>query len=92
MVLMGMDLPLAAIRGQIVHGLDLFVHLGRLRDHSRKVLDVREVCGYQKGEIVLNALFTFRETEEKNGVIRGVWEKKGDLQKTEKLKNQGISL
>ena len=92
MVLMGMDLPLAAIRGQIAHGLDLFVHLGRLRDHSRKVLDIREVCGYQEGEIILNALFTFRETEEKNGIIRGVWEKKGNLQKTGKLKSQGISL
>lgn len=92
MVLMGMDLPLAAIRGQIAHGLDLFVHLGRLRDHSRKVLDIREVCGLKEGEIVLNALFTFHETEEKDGIIRGGWEKKGQFQNTEKLKNQGLNL
>lgn len=92
MVLMGMDLPLAAIRGQIAHGLDLFVHLGRLRDHSRKVLDVREVCGLNEGGIMLNALFTFRETEEKGGVIRGVWDKKGSLRQTQKLKAQGLHL
>ena len=92
MVLMGMDLPLAAIRGQIAHGLDLFVHLGRLRDHSRKVLDIREVCGLKEGGIVLNALFTFHETEEKDGIIKGTWKKTGTLQNTEKLKNQGLSL
>ncbi|MBQ7446370.1 MAG: CpaF family protein [Eubacterium sp.] len=92
MVLMGMDLPLAAIRGQIAHGLDLFVHLGRLRDHSRKVLDIREVCGLKEGGIVLNALFTFHETEEKDGIIKGTWEKTGTLQNTEKLKNQGLIL
>ena len=92
MVLMGMDLPFAAIRGQIAHGLDLFVHLGRLRDHSRKVLDIREVCGLKEGGIVLNALFTFHETEEKDGIIKGTWEKTGTLQNTEKLKNQGLIL
>ena len=92
MVLMGMDLPLAAIRGQIAHGLDLFVHLGRLRDHSRKVLDIREVCGLKEGEIVLNALFTFHETQEKDGIIKGDWEKKGTLQNTGKLKDQGLDL
>ena len=92
MVLMGMDLPLAAIRGQIAHGLDLFVHLGRLRDHSRKVLDIREVYGLKEGGIVLNALFTFHETEEKDGIIKGTWEKTGTLQNTEKLKNQGLIL
>lgn len=92
MVLMGMDLPLAAIRGQIAHGLDLFVHLGRLRDHSRKVLDIREVCGLKEGEIVLNALFTFHETQEKDGIIKGDWEKKGTLQNMGKLKDQGLDL
>lgn len=46
MVLMGMDLPLPAIERQIASGLDIIVHLGRLRDKSRKVLEVTEVLGY----------------------------------------------
>ncbi len=46
MVLMGMDLPLPAIQRQIASGLDIIVHLGRLRDKTRKVLEVTEVLGY----------------------------------------------
>ena len=53
MVLMGMELPLAAIRSQIASGLDILVHLGRMRDKSRKVLAITEVIGMQDGEIVL---------------------------------------
>jgi len=45
MVLMAADLPLAAIRQQIASGIEIIVHLGRLRDRSRKVLDISEVCG-----------------------------------------------
>lgn len=61
MVLMGMDLPLQAIRSQIASGIDLFVHLGRLRDKSRKVLAIAEVVGMEAGEIRLNELFRFVE-------------------------------
>ena len=57
MVLMGMELPLAAIRSQIASGLDILVHLGRMRDKSRKVLAITEVIGMQDGEIVLTALY-----------------------------------
>lgn len=53
MVLMGMDLPLAAIQRQIASGVDIIVHLGRLRDKSRKVLEVTEVLEYRDGEIIL---------------------------------------
>ena len=53
MVLMGMELPLTAIRSQIASGLDILVHLGRMRDKSRKVLTITEVTGMQEGEIVL---------------------------------------
>ena len=52
MVLMGMELPLTAIRSQIASGLDILVHLGRMRDKSRKVLTITEVTGMQEGEIV----------------------------------------
>ena len=64
MVLMGMELPLAAIRQQIASGVDIIVHLGRLRDKSRKVLEIVELTGYKNDEILLNPLFVFEETGE----------------------------
>ena len=54
MVLMGMDLPLTAIRNQIASGVDVIVHLGRIRDKSRRVLEITEVVGCENGEIRLN--------------------------------------
>ncbi len=59
MVLMGMDIPVAAIRNQIASGIDIFVHLGRLRDRSRKVLQISEVEGVKNGEIVLNTIYSY---------------------------------
>lgn len=85
MVLMGMNLPLAAIQRQIASGIDVIVHLGRLRDKSRKVLEVTEVLDYCDGEIRLNPLYVYEETGEKNGRIQGKWEKKGELRQKEKL-------
>ena len=52
MILMGMDLPLPAIRGQIASAIDLIVHLGRLRDRSRRLLEICEVTGMQDGRIL----------------------------------------
>jgi len=63
MVLMGADLPLAAIRSQIASALDIVIHLGRLRDKSRKVLWITEVDGYEEGEIRLNTLYEFQEEQ-----------------------------
>lgn len=57
MVLMGMNLPLEAIRRQIASGIDLMVHLGRLKDKSRRVLEIVEVLGYEEGEVKLQTLF-----------------------------------
>lgn len=85
MVLMGIDLPLPAIQRQIAAGIDILVHLGRLRDRSRKVLEIMEVLGYEQEEIKLQPLFTFRETGEKNGKITGEWVKGAPLTRTEKL-------
>ena len=73
MVLMGMELPLAAIRRQIAGGVDLIVHLGRLRDKSRRVLSVSEVVGYEQGEVLLSVLYEFQETGERNGNVQGIW-------------------
>ena len=57
MVLMGMDLPLGAVQRQIASGIDIIVHLGRLRDKSRKVLEVSEILDYQDGEILVSPLY-----------------------------------
>lgn len=91
MVLMGMDIPMAAIEKQIASAIDIFVHLGRLRDKSRKVLEITEVLGYEKGEIKLNCLYRFEEKKgsEMEGMY-GTWNKKGELKNTEKLKNTGL--
>ena len=58
---MGMDLPLPAIERQIASGLDIIVHLGRLRDKSRKVLEVTEVLGYWDGQIHLQTIYRYEE-------------------------------
>ena len=50
MILMGMDIPLAAIKKQIASGLDIIVHLGRLRDKSRRLLEITEIAGFESGE------------------------------------------
>lgn len=71
MVLMGMDLPIPAIRQQIVSGIDLIVHLGRLKDKSRRVLEIAEVDGIKDGEIQLNTLYKFQQTGCRNERIEG---------------------
>ena len=85
MVLMGMDMPLAAIRRQIASGIDVIVHLGRLRDKTRRVLKMVEVLGYENGELQLQTLFEFREREFQNGRIQGEWVKLNEMQNKEKL-------
>lgn len=65
MVLQGADgLPLEAIRQQIASALDIIIHLSRLRDHSRKTMEITEVVGYENGKIILNPLYVFEEDEE----------------------------
>ena len=92
MVLMGMDIPLAAIRRQIASGVDIIVHLGRLRDKSRKVLEVTEVMGCENNEFRLNSLFRFEEEgEDERGNVIGKLQRKGDLLYDDKLKAAGLS-
>lgn len=85
MVLMGIELPLPAIRRQIASGIDLIVHLGRLRDKSRKVLEITEILDYQDGEILTHPLYIYEEKGEVDGKIQGVWKKMGRLSQTGKL-------
>lgn len=86
MVLMGMELPLAAIRRQISSGVDIIVHLGRLRDKSRRVLEIVEILGYEEGEIVTKPIYKFTETGEENGRVLGELSHVGELTHTDKLK------
>lgn len=91
MILMGMEIPLAAIKQQIASGIDIIVHLGRLRDRSRKVLEIVEVLGYEGGTILLNPLYQFVETgEDEAGRIQGTLQKRGELTYVEKLQAAGL--
>ena len=91
MILMGMDLPIPAIRGQLASGIDLIVHLGRLRDKSRKVLEIAEVLDYEDGEIKLQSVYRFIEEDENSeGKIIGRLERENPLVHTEKLRAAGI--
>ena len=97
MVLMGMDLPLPAIERQIASGLDIIVHLGRLRDKSRKVLEVTEVLGYWDGQIHLQTIYRYEEIrkedenvtenekKDQENKVHGEWEKVAELFRREKL-------
>ena len=69
MVLMGMDLPLQAIRQQIASGIDVIVHLGRLPDRSRKVLEITEVTGFRDGEILLSPLYQLQQDGDKSALV-----------------------
>ena len=78
MVLMGMEMPISAIRKQIASGFDLLVHLGRLKDGSRKVLEIAEPVKFSEGEIKMQTIYQF----EKKGIsVDG--KVMGSLRKTE---------
>ena len=85
MVLMGVDLPLPAIRRQISSGIDILIHLGRLRDRSRKVLEILEMDGMDREEIVLRRLCFFQESGEADGKIMGQWVWEKPLKHKDKL-------
>lgn len=91
MVLMGMDLPLAAIRRQIASGVDIIVHLGRLRDHTRKVLEIVEITGFENGEILTAPLYEFKEEYgNKEGAVKGTLMQTGKLMHEDKLAYAGL--
>ena len=92
MVLMGAEgLPLEAIRQQIASAVDIIIHLSRLRDHSRKTMEITEVVGLKDGEIELNPLYVFEENEESTmeKVVGELKRTKNPLKNTFKLKLMG---
>ncbi len=90
MVLMAMDLPMEAIRRQIASGIDILVHLGRMRDRSRKVLRISELDGIREGRICLSTLYRFEETQEKEGKVHGIWKREEDLRHIRKIRVEGL--
>ncbi|MDW2797014.1 CpaF family protein [Clostridium boliviensis] len=95
MVLMGTDIPLLAVRSQVAAAIDVLIHLGRLRDKSRRVLSIVEVAGYEAGEIRLNPIYRFEENKGAQGKtkeVSGILKKVGNLENTEKLEAAGIKL
>lgn len=92
LVLMGMDIPLLAVRNQIASAIDIVVQLGRLRDKSRKVLEVAEVTGVKNGEITMQPIFKFVETGTcTDGKIKGELHATGNsLINTSKLASAGL--
>lgn len=91
MVLMGMEIPIEAVRKQIAAAVDVIIHLGRLRDKSRKVLAIKEVIGMKNGEVELNTLFEFVETGDREGKVIGCLKKVGDLFHIRKLISSGFA-
>ena len=92
MVSMGMSLPLPIIRKQIASGIDIIVHLGRLRDKTRKVLQIVEVVGCEKDEVQFRVLYEFQEQGEENGKIVGRLQPVEELVKRQKLLAAGMEL
>ncbi|NUU78680.1 CpaF family protein [Paenibacillus xylanilyticus] len=90
MVLSGAELPIAVVRQQISSAIDIFVHLSRLRDRSRRVTEISEVIGMQDGEVLLNPLFRFQEREEREGKIIGGLVQVGKLKQVEKIQMAGL--
>lgn len=93
MIIMGQEMPLTAIRKQIASGIDIIVQLGRLRDKSRRVLEIAEIDGFKDGEIRINTLYKFEETGCKSdGGIVGKLVKKSNLRHTDKLQAAGLEI
>lgn len=91
MMMMGIDLPLMAIQRQVASAIDIIVHLGRLRDKSRRVLEITEVLGYENGKIQTHTLFQFQEEGMKDEKISGRLVKREELLATDKLLSAGYS-
>ena len=91
MMMMGIDLPLVAIQRQVASALDIIIHLGRLRDKSRKVLEIVEVLGYENGQIQMQTLYEFREEGMKHEKVQGTLVKAAELAHRDKLLAAGYS-
>lgn len=94
LVLTAVDIPLLAVRSQIASAIDIVVQLGRLRDRSRKVLEIDEMIGMDGTEIIMRPLYCFKEQgeDEKGNVIGQLAATQNTLYHTQKLKAAGMEL
>lgn len=90
MVLMGMDIPLPAIRQQIASAIDVMIHVSRMRDRSRKVTKISEVYLGEAGEVCLRTLYEFLEEDASGASVCGKLQYVHSLTDTQKLKNAGV--
>lgn len=90
MILMGIDLPLNAIRRQLASGIDIIVHLGRLRDKSRKVLEISEIVGMDGDNILVQPIYKFIETNYGSNKVTGTLSRIGNLKNTDKWLKGGL--
>lgn len=94
LVLMGKDIPVTAIRNNIASAIDISVQLGRLRDKSRKVLEISEILDVKDGDILVNPLYEFKEEgEDPTGKVIGCLKSTGNnLKNIRKLQYAGIEV
>lgn len=92
MILMAVEIPVTAIRKQICSGVDIIIHLGRMRDKSRRVLEIVELGSVEQNEVIINPLYVFKEDESTSDTkVHGKLTKVGELLHDEKLKSSGFA-
>lgn len=92
MVLSGANLPVEVIRRQIASAIDIIVHLARLRNGARKVMEISEIIGLQDGEVLLGPLFRFEESGTEEGQVAGRLAAQHMLRDRHKLAMAGLRL
>ncbi len=93
MILMAAQIPVQAIRRQVSSGIDIIVHLGRLRDKTRKVLEIMEITGMEEESIKVNPLFEFRESGGTSSErVVGNLVKVGEIKNVAKMQAAGLTV
>ena len=90
MMMLHTEIPVSALRKQMASGIDIIIHLSRLRDKSRRLMEIREIEGCDNGEIITNPIYCFEEREEVKGRVLGELVKKNNLIHREKLNRAGM--
>ena len=94
MILMGYDMPVLAIRQQLAAAIDIVIHLSRLRDNSRRILEISEIDGVVNGEICLHPLFRFEEEPNSSqynpSLVTGRLIRTGEIKNKQKLLQSGL--
>lgn len=92
MIMLSTQIPLEALRRQIATGVDIIIQLGRLRDRSRHLLEIREVVGISDKEIITSSLYEYVETDIIDGRIIGDIVKRNELKRIDKMQRAGIAV